>query len=100
MLREQGGVSVSSGSVCPFASPSDGGFTHCVSPTWPAIMATAFGEDGPVAVWWKLSNRLNRSANCHRNGIVSQWRWETTTSPFCLVCRFGAEVGARPDEFT
>src|SRR5208282_348220 len=84
------------GSVKPVGSASEGCLTHCVSPTWPAIMAIAFGVDGPVAVWWKLSNRTNWSAYCHMKGIVSQSTCEMTTSPFCLVCRLGLEVGATP----
>ena len=71
-----------------------GCFTHCVSPTCAPIMAIAFGVDGPVAVWWKLSNSAKRSAYCHRNGMVSQSTWPITTWPFCFVCKVGLEVGA------
>ncbi len=35
--------------------PSCGYLTHCVSPDWPAIMAIAFGVDGPITVSKKLS---------------------------------------------
>ena len=41
------------------AEVASGCFTHCVSPDCPAIMAIAFGVDGPIVVWKILSNRVN-----------------------------------------
>ena len=99
-LPGNGALSVRFGSVRPLASASPGCVAHCVSPTCAAIIAIAFGVDGPVAVWWKLSNNTKRSAYCHRNGIVSQSTCDITTSPFCLVCSVGFAVGARPLAFT
>ena len=49
-----------------------GCLTQWVSPDWPAIMAMAFGVDGPMVVWKTLSNRVKRLAQFHMKGMVSQ----------------------------
>src|SRR5271166_5103617 len=41
--------------------PSVGYLTHCVFPDWPAIMAMAFGVEGPITVSKKLSKSVNLS---------------------------------------
>ena len=51
--------------VNPVAAGFDalaGCLTHCVSPDWPAIMATAFGVDGVSSVAKMLSKMVKRLA--------------------------------------
>src|ERR1039458_1355947 len=72
--------------------PNPGCLTHCVIPDWPAIMAMAFGVEGPITVSKKLSKSVKGSAYCQRNGTVLQSTWLTTSSPFCTC----ASVGAGP----
>src|SRR5208282_1145536 len=38
--------------------PKPGCLTHCVIPDWPAIMAIAFGVEGPITVSKKLSKSV------------------------------------------
>ena len=63
------------------------------------MMAIAFGVDGPMIVWWKLSNRTKFFAQDHMNGMVSQSRWLRSVSPACFCARVTA-VGAAPLEVT
>ena len=71
---------------------------HWVRPDWPAIIAIAFGVDGPITVWWKSSNSVNALAYCQRNGIVLQSRWLTASSPICFCASVGGVVAGRPVE--
>ena len=63
-----GALSVTLGSVNPVGSACAGMLDplRIAHGIWPAIIAIAFGVDGPMMVWRKLSNRAKRSAYCQQ----------------------------------
>src|ERR1700722_11953045 len=80
---------------CVASCVSLGCFTHCVSPDWPAITATAFGVEGVSSVAKLLSKMVKRLAYRQKNGMVSQSICAMTRRANCLPMASRAAPPAR-----